>query len=514
EMTFLLAESLSDAGKLSNAIDAYEKSAYKYSEHDNSAEAGYAALLTYTALAERSDSENKKEITDRRIASALLFGQRFPNDKRAPLVLLQTAEQFFSTKQYEQATTVADGLTKHKLADSKVKTSAWTIIAHSQFATSQFDLAEKSYLSLLKLLPAQSELSRDTRELVAASIYKQGEAAINAGNQADAARQFTRLGTVIPESPKRRLAEYDAATAYIELEDWPAAIKLLENFRKRYPEEKQFKSGITEKLALAYSKNGNQSKAADEMIALSKTAADARQKELMWAAAELYESAGDSQRAISVYKNYIKAFPRPLDRAVELRHRIAEYYATRNDSKSRQYWLKEIITADANGKNQRTDRTRYLAATASMELVKPVHRRFENSKLTIPLRQSLRKKKNLMEEAISAYSKALKYQVAEVTTEATYNIAKIYNDFAKALLQSQRPTGLDEDALEEYQLLLEEQAFPFEEKAIDIHVTNFKRIPSGNYDDSVRNSLQALSKLLPFRYSRKEMSSGYIEIAQ
>ena len=176
--------------------------------------------------------------------------------------------------------------------------------------------------------------------------------------------------------------------------------------------------------------------------------------------------------------------------------------------------MKEIITADANGKNQRTDRTRYLAATASMELVKPVHRRFDNSKLTIPLRQSLQKKKNLMEQAISAYSKALKYQVAEVTTEATYNIAKIYQDFAKALLQSQRPTDLDEDALEEYQLLLEEQAYPFEEKAIDIHVTNFKRIPSGNYDESVRNSLQALSTLLPFRYSRKEMSSGYIEITE
>lgn len=512
--TFLLGESLFEAGNISAAIDAYEKSAYKSSIHENSAEAGYATLLAYTALAEKSNGEKKKELVSMRTQSALRFGQRFPDDDRAPLVLLQAAEQFFSAEQYEQAIKTATGLTRHKLADRKTKQSAWTFIAHSQFATEQFARAEKSYLSLLKLLPVQSKLTRDIREQVAASIYKQGESAVKAGNQLVAARHFARLGSVIAESPKRRLAEYDAATAYIELQDWPAAIKLLESFRKRYPDEKELKSGVTEKLALAYSKNGDQSQAAREMIRISKSAADERRKELMWAAAGLYESAGEKQQAISVYKSYIKAFPRPLDRAVELRHRIAEYYKARNDRKNREYWLNEIITADADGNSQRTDRTRYLAATASMELIRPVQRVFDNSKLTIPLRQSLRKKKALMEQAIAAYSKAIKYQVAEVTTEATHNIAKIYNDFATALLNSERPRGLDEAALEEYQLLLEEQAFPFEEKAIDIHVTNIKRIPSGFYDDSIKSSLAALGKLLPFRYAKKEMSSGYIEIVQ
>ena len=428
--------------------------------------------------------------------------------------MLQAAEQLFSSEQYEQAISTANAVTKHKLAERKTKQSAWTIIAHSQFATEQFASAEKSYLSLLKLLPDQSKISREMREQVAASIYKQGESAANAGNQRDAARHFSRLDSVIPESPKRRLDEYDAATAYLALEDWSAAIKLLESFRKRYPNEKELSAGVTEKLALAYSKKGDQSQAAGEMIRLSNSATDERRKELMWAAAGLYESAGQKQQAIAVYKNYIKAFPRPLDRAVELRQRIAEYYGERNDRKSREYWLNEIIKADARGGNQRTDRTRYLAATATMELIRPVQSAFDNRKLTIPLRESLREKKNLMERAIAAYSKAIKYQVAEVTTEATHNIAKIYYDFAKALLNSERPKGLDKAALEEYQLLLEEQAYPFEEKAIDIHVTNVKRIPTGVYDESVKNSLAALGKLLPFRYAKQEISSGYIEIVQ
>ena len=71
---FLLAESLFDAGNISAAIDAYEKSAYKSSIHAKSAEAGYAALLAYTALAEKSDGERRKELIERRTQSALRFG--------------------------------------------------------------------------------------------------------------------------------------------------------------------------------------------------------------------------------------------------------------------------------------------------------------------------------------------------------------------------------------------------------------------------------------------------------
>ena len=514
EINFLLAESLFDAGQFASAINEYEKTAYNYPAHKNSAEAGYAALVTFSSLAKVSSEVVKKELPRKRIDSALRFAEHFPTDKRVPAVLLQTAEHFFAEKQYQQATDVASRLTTNKQANQKTRQSAWAIIAHSQFATAQYALAENSYLKLLPFLPKKSKTTSDTRELVAASIYKQGETARNVNNQLLAAQHFSRLGKVIPESPKRVVAEYDAATAYIELEDWPKSIALLEAFRKRYPKEVKLKKGVSEKLALAYSNNGNQAKAADEMIALSKNAPKKRKQELMWAAAGLYEEAGEKQQAVAVYKRYVKDYPQPLDRAIELRHRIAEFYGAKKDLKTRSYWLREIVSADARGKNQRTDRTRYLAATASMELTRPLQLSYQKARLTIPLKKSLQKKKKLMQQTIDAYSKALKYRVAEVTTEATYNIAEIYHDFANALLKSQRPKGLDADALEEYDLLLEEQAFPFEEKAIDIHLANFKRIPEGTYDEPVKNSLKVLADLLPFRYAREEISSGYVELPQ
>jgi len=117
-----------------------------------------------------------------------------------------------------------------------------------------------------------------------------------------------------------------------------------------------------------------------------------------------------------------------------------------------------------------------------------------------------------MQQSIAAYTRALDYQVEEVTTEATYQIAEIYHSFANALLDSQRPGGLNEEQLEEYELLLEDQAYPFEEKAIDIHLTNFRRIPKGAYNQSVKNSLKVLGDLMPFRYGKMEVADAYVQL--
>ncbi|MEQ9738042.1 MAG: hypothetical protein RLN67_12530, partial [Algiphilus sp.] len=82
-------------------------------------------------------------------------------------------------------------------------------------------------------------------------------------------------------------------------------------------------------------------------------------------------------------------------------------------------------------------------------------------------------------------------------------LAKVYHDFARALLDSQRPAGLSGVALDEYNLLLEDQAYPLEEQAIDLYEANLRRIPQGVWNDAVRASWQALQDLVPARYERR-----------
>jgi len=172
--------------------------------------------------------------------------------------------------------------------------------------------------------------------------------------------------------------------------------------------------------------------------------------------------------------------------------------------------LNDIIQVDARAGAQRTDRTRFLAAKASIRLAEPVRKRFEVVRLTQPLAESMKLKRSLMEDVIEAYTEAADYGVAEVTTESTFRLAQVYEGFADDVLESERPGDLDADALEQYELLLEEQVFPIEEKAIDLYKANTDRASDGIWDEWVERSFNRLAGLLPARYAKVERSEDVV----
>ena len=172
--------------------------------------------------------------------------------------------------------------------------------------------------------------------------------------------------------------------------------------------------------------------------------------------------------------------------------------------------MEELVAVDATAGGQRSDRTRYLAAIASLELAEPTRRQFEVVRLTQPLADSLKIKRALMEDVIAAYTTSADYGVAEVTTAATFRLGEVYESFASDLVASERPGNLDAAALEQYELLLEEQIYPFEEKAIELYKANTDRAPDGVYDQWVQRSFERLATLMPARYSKVERSEDVV----
>ena len=64
---------------------------------------------------------------------------------------------------------------------------------------------------------------------------------------------------------------------------------------------------------------------------------------------------------------------------------------------------------------------------------------------------------------------------------------------------------------QQYDLLLEEQAYPFEEQAISLHETNVQRVESGLYDAWIGRSQASLATLVPARYAKLERSATYVQ---
>jgi len=512
DVHYLLAESLLENRQFLAAIDAFETTAYQYPTHKNSAEAAYSGLLTFPTLIKIAKAEDKNKYQHQQIESALKFSDTFSDDKRVPALLINTSQQLYQFKLYAVASATAIKVINNTYSTQPMKLEGWQIRAHSAYELAQFADAEKAYIQVYERLPKKSKQRQITSEKIAASIYKQGEVLNQQGQGQLAAVQFLRLGKVVPNSPKRKIAEYDAATAYIQNKNWAKAIPILEAFRSRYPKDKKYAQGITEKLALAYQQDAKPGKAANEMMALSTTTkSKVEHKALLLQSAELYQTSGQQKKSIEIWKTYIKSYPYPLDQSIELRYKITEFYRTQKDNNSLNFWQQQIVKAhDIAGPN-RTKRSLFLAANASMELIKPIQLTYKNSHLNIPLKKSLKKKKKLMKQLLKSYKKASDYRVQEVSTAATFQIAETYRDFAEALLKSQRPKDLDGEALEEYDLLLEDQAFPFEEKAIKIHQNNLKRMPKGIYDQWIKRSLNVMSKIQPFRYAKYEVTESFVD---
>jgi cellulose synthase operon protein C len=140
-----------------------------------------------------------------------------------------------------------------------------------------------------------------------------------------------------------------------------------------------------------------------------------------------------------------------------------------------------------------------------LQLARPTRDAFRVIKLVAPLKKSLAAKRKALEAARNAYRTAMDYRVGEVTTAATYETADLYRQLGKDIMQSERPRKLSKDEREQYDTLLEEQAFPFEEQAIGIHEVNAARAREGLWDDSVKASYAALAELKPARYAKSEV---------
>jgi tetratricopeptide (TPR) repeat protein len=359
---------------------------------------------------------------------------------------------------------------------------------------------------LRSFTPADDSVAQqEIKDRIASSIYKQGELARDSGQPEAAVAHFTRLGEAVPDSDIRATAEYDAAAVLITMNSWGEATSVLESFRDKYPDS-EFNEDITQKLAVSYQETGRSSDAAAEFerIAAADTSSPEIRREALWKAAELYKSGNTASAEERVLQQIVTHYPDPLAESLEARFRLLEIAQARGDKTMEMRRLEELVRADATAGPQRSDRSRYLAAKASLELAEPVREKFLVMKVRQPLADSMKLKKQLMEDVITAYGKSAEYGIAEVTTAATFRLGEVYQQFSRDLMDSERPANLDELALEQYELLLEEQVYPFEEKAIELYEANASRSADGVYDEWVRKSFEALAKLMPARYAKLE----------
>ena len=295
---YQFADLLRENGDFRLAAEQYERTAYGYPAHEKASAAGYAAIFAHRENLKGVAPSAQDQAKRATVASSLRFADTFPQHEQAPVVLVAAAQDLYDLKDYAAARDAGRKLLERFPAATRdLQRTAWMVVAHSSFELAEFPVAEQAYVQVLAATPAQDASRAELVENLAASIYKQGEAANTAADYRAAANHFLRIKAAAPTSKIRAGAQYDAGAALMRLQDWKVAAQVLDEFRSDNPTHELVKDA-TKQIASAFQQAGDLGGAASEYERVANEAADpALRAEALLLAGKQHEESRDTERA-------------------------------------------------------------------------------------------------------------------------------------------------------------------------------------------------------------------------
>lgn len=511
EYLFLLGESYTEADEPARAVAAYQRVMREFPDYPQAHEAGYAAILGLSEMINRATAADLELWQRLKIDAQIEFALIFPGDPRAPAVQTDAADTLFGLGHTREALQLAENLlAEWPDVEPGLKQTALLIIGHGRFELDEFVAAEQAYHNLKQMDLNEDEWAKVHERLLAA-VYKQGEAAEAADAADDAVYHFMRIASLDPSAPLAAQGHFDAIAVVEGAGRIAEAADMLATFRTTYPGH-ELGEGIDMRLASMYEQTENWSAAAVEYLGLSKTADDLEvRRQSKYRTAEIYLQQDDVAAAIEHFRDYAHTYKQPWDLRLEAMHHMDELYQRTGEADNRRFWLQQKIDLHRQLGSQASERATYLAAGAQMVFATDERERFAGIRLSHPLKRSLKKKQRALKKTLRAFEDVAQYEVAQYTTAATFEIADLYSVLSKSIMASDRPQNLSELELEQYNILLEEQSFPFEEQSIGLHEINMQRAWEGTYDEWVRKSYAELKRLMPGRFNKPESEVAYAE---
>ena len=177
-INYQLAGLLLEHKDFGEAAKQYERTAYGYPAHEQSAAAGYAAVYAYREQLKIAGAEQQDAVRRETVASSIKFADAFPQDEHAAPILGAAADDLYEMKDYTAAVGAAQRMIDaYPSTDTALRRSAWIVVAHGSFELADYPRAESAYTQVLTATPEGEASRAGFVDNLAASIYKQGEIA-------------------------------------------------------------------------------------------------------------------------------------------------------------------------------------------------------------------------------------------------------------------------------------------------------------------------------------------------
>ena len=504
EVLRLAGDARLQAGHFPKALANFRKAAYEAPGYSEAADAAWAAVTLlrdgidqqYGAAAFRPGLEDLSDEADR-------FNERYAGDNRVSGLMADLAARWLAAGEHERGLHYASQVLTAPGASPAEQYAAWQVTARIRQKEGDYGLAERAWNQALDL--AESDQLKDVtgdqlaaiRRQLATAVYRQGEVAAFQGRLGEAVGHFRRVDSVLPGSEIAIRARYDAANTLLKASDWTAAVVDLQEFRTDHPQH-DLTAGISEKLVHAWIQSDKPTQAASELLQAAENHANPWQLRLR--ASELLNEAGNVAERNALYRDYLATGPKAGDGSEHERLQTFRYRLIESGDDP-DHWREALVQSELDSAWHSADTLEW-ASRSSLVLGARAAAAFTSISLSQPLEQSLGRKQKALETARQRFLDAEALGGERVLSESLFRRAELYRGLAKDLMTSAVPSDLNELEAMQYQMLLEEEAYPFEEKGIQLHTENHRRITSEGYDAWIGRSLGVLAELHPGRYER------------
>lgn len=506
EVLRLAGDARLQAGEYQLALTDFQQAAYeagteRYSE---SADAGWAAVVLIRDQLDKAEqgAEFNPELATLS-DEAGRFAAHFGDDARLPGLMADLAGRWLSAGDNALALSYAKQVITSERASESEQYAGWLVTARVRQQHSEFGLAERAWGHALTLAEGDGvgEMNADEKasikQQLATVIYRQGEQAATSGKPKMSVEHFKRIGAVLPGSDIAISGRFDAANTLLNAGLFAEAVPELTAFRQDFPAH-PLAADISDKLVYAYVESNQPLRAASELLTAAAGTANPWPAKLR--AAGFYHEAGAMEQRDSLYVDYLETQPiaNTAEQHVQLQTMRQRLLKSGNGSAA---WRKAMVTQEL-ASQWHSEQTLLWAARGALVLGAQAAANFTSIELAQPLAESFDRKQKALETARNYFLDAEKLGGEPVRSESLFRRAELYRALAKDLMASSVPDDLNELETMQYQILLEEEAFPFEEKAIRLHSENHQRLVSQSYDAWIAKSLGVLAELNPGRYSR------------
>ena len=446
---------------------------------------GRADSTAKTAQQQKADSAARSTLSP---ASELLikacdnYLSLNPESSKTADVLTIKASLYYNNKMFEQSRSAYRQLLE-KFPTTSAATEAVRMIAQEYYEEKLFDSAQTWYRKLSSMA-GEGANKGEAIERIAESIFRSAEQNEAQNRFKEAAEQYQRISMEFPDAKIADVSLFNAGLCYEKLAEWSRVILTLQQLLQKYPDSKivpkaMFRIGIANAKLLKWDlaaesylrmvakyptsefaptamynagfafENANKLAEAaatfEKMIQLFPNYEDAA--DILFNTGEIYGKLKNWEAVTRVNQLFSTRFGNDANRVVQALCMvgIALYMQNKEDAAIEQ--LNNAIQTFTRIKNPSTMNA-YYAAKAQFTIGEITHTRMLSIALTLPknaYKKQLSEKSDLLEGAVEAYSRVVKYAISEWTTRAVCQIGQAYEDFAVGIFKQQRAADMPLD---------------------------------------------------------------------